>query len=209
MRKVYVEDGDIGVLRMFVDRGWTPADQPETADLICFTGGSDVNPLLYRTKKHPATLYNTQRDEDCVKLANLAEDYQIPMVGICRGAQFLNCYNGGTMWQHVQGHAMRGTHEAIDIQTGETFDVTSTHHQMMCPSDEAQVILIGNLPVEIRREYDSPQNINYLPESPDIEAVYYEYTNSFCYQPHPEYVNGSHKCQEYFFQKVEELLLTA
>lgn len=35
------------------------------------------------------------------------------MVGICRGAQFLNVMAGGKMIQHVEGHAIHGTHEIV------------------------------------------------------------------------------------------------
>lgn len=204
--KVYIEASDGLVQRMFEEHGWSTVYDPQQADLICFTGGADVSPMLYRCHKHPATRSVASRDENCTNLAVFAEEQSIPMVGICRGGQFLNVFCGGTMWQHVEGHAMQAPHEAIDIRTGERLQVTSTHHQMMCPSDDAEVVLIGAT-TNTRREYDSPENINILPECPDMEVVYYHEFKVLCFQPHPEYVPKNHECREYFFRLLQEYLL--
>lgn len=41
--------------------------------------------------------------------------------------------NGGKLIQDVNNHAMWGTHPIINPQTGEIFEITSTHHQMQYP----------------------------------------------------------------------------
>ena len=117
------------------------------------------------------------------------------MAGICRGAQFLNVMNGGKMWQHTVGHAIRGVHEAIDQMSGEEVMVTSTHHQMMIPTNDAIVLMTADCAV-FKQGFEV-QELGGI--KPDIEAVFYPETRCLCYQPHPEYVDIDHSCQTMYF----------
>lgn len=63
-------------------------DKLENADLILFTGGEDVDPSLYKCKKHSRTYSNVNRDlEEKSIFEKINPNTQI-CVGICRG---LNC----------------------------------------------------------------------------------------------------------------------
>lgn len=69
-------------------------------DLVLFTGGSDVNPALYgesNTRSHP----HEARDQLCMRIYKRFIG-KIPMVGICRGLQFLWVASGGKMIQHIE-----------------------------------------------------------------------------------------------------------
>ena len=204
--KVMFDEHNLSYAGMFIERGWDTTLDMEKADLFCFTGGEDVTPLLYHSVRHPMTTSNLQRDYTCVRYFKQALALDVPMVGICRGGQFLNVMSGGTMWQHVDGHAIRGFHTARDTTTGELFDVTSTHHQMMCPSDEAITLLVGDV-LNTRREYDTVNNRTHRDDLPDIEALFYSDNTAVCFQPHPEYVRKDHPCQQYFFGLLDEYLL--
>lgn len=200
--KVYVEDNDHQVISMFKDNGYSVVGDVNDAELICFTGGADVSPMLYQSVKHPKTYTNPVRDERC---ANIFYSFpNVPFVGICRGAQFLNVMNGGEMWQHVNNHAIHGMHLAKDVSDGKSYYVTSTHHQMMIPSEDAEIIMTAE--TGSRREFEHVNDTDYHSELPDIEAVYYEDTNSLCFQPHPEYVTKDHECQKFFFLLLEQYL---
>jgi gamma-glutamyl-gamma-aminobutyrate hydrolase PuuD len=124
------------------------------------------------------------------------------MAGICRGGQFLNVMNGGKMWQHVNNHAMAGVHPAENIKTGEVIDVTSTHHQMMRPSEQGVILLTASLST---RKETATERVLGKKES-DIESVFYPKTNNLCFQPHPEYVSVNHPCQVLFFRYLKECL---
>ncbi len=202
MKSVYVVGGDRLIEAMFIARGWEIAKtgEWEDADLVCFTGGADVSPELYGEKNF-ASYNQRERDNlerlvyhDCLEL-------DLPMVGICRGGQFLNVMNGGKMFQHVESHAIGGTHPIIDLGTGDTIQVTSTHHQMMRPNyDTAEVLAIANLG-GIKQSWDGAKVVTTRDEN-DTEVVWYEDTKSLCFQPHPEY--GVKSCEEYFFKLLEE-----
>lgn len=198
--KVLVVGLDSQIVQMFAMNGWEVTHNPLDTDisLVQFTGGEDVTPSYYGEKAHPATHSSPTRD------AREAEIYlefkgKVPMAGICRGAQFLNVMNGGKMWQHVTGHAVRGMHLAKDLMTEEEIMVTSTHHQMMIPEKSALILLTAEC-ATFKQGFEC-QEVGGT--APDIEAVFYPETNSLCYQPHPEYVDIDHDCQTTYFGYIQ------
>lgn len=224
--KVYIEGDSSGAYAdMFLQQqsGWTVVEYPREADLIQFTGGEDVSPVLYGRKSIAETYSSTQRDDVCKALYKFADGMGIPTAGICRGGQFLNVANGGVMCQHIDNHCR--PHVAYDIATGSVIEVTSTHHQMMVPSTSGEILLIADRSTHrkygrtIDSEYDDPietfrtpgtlkadeliRTANFLRESPDIEAIMYE--NSLCFQPHPEFHNADH-CRALYFGYINELV---
>ena len=163
-------------------------------NLICFTGGHDVHPDLYDTPTHPHTSYSFSRDEHCmgVYTAGYLTD-NVGLVGICRGAQFLNVMNGGSLYQHVEGHTT--DHEAW--YKGTPYLVSSTHHQMMIPSDDGETLVHGGHIARKREWYDINQPDPH-PMMLDQECVYYKDTKSLCFQPHPEFYKEGDPCYELF-----------
>jgi len=138
--KVFIVNSSLDYERMFFKEKWGVVKKIEGADLIQFTGGEDVSPCLYGQKKHPKTRNNLERDKREAIIFGLAIKNNIPMAGICRGGQFLNVMCGGELWQDVDGHAKGGTHEVIDLITGDSFRATSTHHQMMTKGPNGLVV---------------------------------------------------------------------
>jgi len=101
-KKVLIVGGDSIIANMFSKRGWdvTTNTLDPSIDLVQFTGGEDVTPSLYGEQAHAATSCNPARDDREAKIF-LSFKNKVPMAGICRGAQFLNVMNKGSMWQHV------------------------------------------------------------------------------------------------------------
>ena len=204
MPKVYIEQSSGQYVQMFKDFGWEVIKDlgDEIPDLVCFTGGEDVTPSLYGEAKHPQTYNNPQRDHHEKQLFSEFVEADIPMVGICRGGQFLNVVNGGKMFQHVLGHTR--SHPIYDLITDEVVFATSTHHQMMRPG-------VGHKLIAVADEHQSRQ---YMKENTptyyegidrDYEVVYYPNTRSLCFQPHPEF-SGVNKLQTYFFSLIKRYL---
>ncbi|KKL14600.1 hypothetical protein LCGC14_2514020, partial [marine sediment metagenome] len=191
--------------KMFASKGWILSDNLKDADLIQFTGGFDVSPSLYGQKIHSQTFCNTDRDRREVLIYNKAIQNKIPLAGICRGGQFLSVLNGGFMWQHVNKHAIFGTHKAVDSQTGKSFGVTSTHHQMMEPGKKGLVVLSAK--ESTFKEKMVKNHVLKIVEykTSDTEAVFYEDTKTFCFQPHPEF-KGYDELKNKYFEYLEQYL---
>lgn len=202
--KVEIVNGSPAYRNLFIRMGFDVVDgSGGKPDLICFTGGADVTSSLYGDKSHPFTGSDLYRDkwEKEIYIQALADG--IPMVGICRGGQFLNVMSGGRMYQHVDKHV--GDHYLIDRKTGESIMVSSTHHQMMMPTDEA--VLIASSILHGAREWYDGQIARRDISDEDIEVVYYPVTKCLCFQPHPEFTGPQYvRMANYFAGLVEKLL---
>ena len=205
MKRVFIVQPNVQYRAMFIEQGWEVVDKLRDADLVQFTGGEDVSPELYNSKPHPTTGSNSRRDIDEAAIWEVALQKDKPMAGICRGGQFLNVMCGGTMWQDVDGHC--GSHEAFDVETGQPFKVTSTHHQMMAPNLRVGEIVAYAEESTQKERVDGKGKIFQLKQNTkevtsladkDIEAVYYEPWKVFCFQPHPEFTGEQKLAKQYF-----------
>jgi putative glutamine amidotransferase len=113
---------------------WT---DPDSVALVVFTGGQDVSPSLYGQEASRDTFCVPRRDIYESITFHKAKSLNKPMIGICRGAQFLCVMAGGKLCQHLDGH--HGSHD-INTFDGKCFEVTSTHHQMMLPTKDTKII---------------------------------------------------------------------
>lgn len=199
MKKVCIIAGNFQYDSLFKDLGYALTHILNEAQLVCFTGGEDVTPGVYGDTAHKYTGNNPFRDNEEAKIVAYCVRNDIPMVGICRGAQFLNVMGGGRMYQHVERHC--GNHEITDARTGQKLLVSSTHHQMMMPAPSALLVATAALGGS-REWYDGDRPRKDVSDM-DIEAVYYENINALCFQPHPEFP-GYPDMREYFKSLVKE-----
>lgn len=90
-----------------------PPDAPEVApdvvarlDAVVVAGGPDVAPARYGAGRDPRTGPPApERDGWEAALIGAALESGTPLLGICRGMQLLNVAFGGTLTQHLDGHA--------------------------------------------------------------------------------------------------------
>lgn len=209
MPKIYIVGGHANeYARMFERHDWEVVKEPQQADAFQFTGGEDVSPFLYGEEKHPRTYNSPQRDLIEMGYFQLAQLLGKVCLGICRGGQFLNVMNGGKMWQHVNGHAIHGTHVAYEVSAmgkiiNDEVQVTSTHHQMMRINKE-----VDHLPLVYAHEATRLENGSERVDAKDhddVEAVYYPNTKSLCFQPHPEFP-GYDECTELYFRLIKRCI---
>ncbi len=131
-------------------------DKDEIAQLldsvqgILLTGGHDVDPALYGEEAIPECgTPCRERDAMESELLRQALEKDIPVLGICRGIQFLNAYLGGTLFQDlptqhpsdiehhqtppydVPVHKVKIEKDSglFHLLNTETLDVNSYHHQ--------------------------------------------------------------------------------
>lgn len=174
------------------------------ADVVVFTGGSDVDPNIYGERRHSSTHSNINRDIVEQKIYDYCKKNQIKMAGICRGSQFLTVMNGGKIVQHINHHAIGDTHDITVKDRSQTavvrlehVQVTSTHHQMMYPwsmkFEDYEILAYAK---SLSAYYDGAPECelteHYLDNevsSADIvepEVVWYPNSASLCCQFHPE-----------------------
>jgi len=88
----------------------------EMAGLVV-SGGTDINPALYRAARDPHTGDpDDERDAMEASLLRQALAADLPVLAICRGMQLFNvCHEGGTLVQHLEGHVVRSTDPADPV----------------------------------------------------------------------------------------------
>mgnify|MGYP000601293507 CR=1 FL=1 len=200
---VMIIGGNFSYNEMFLDRGFSLVYNIEEADLIQFTGGADVSPVLYEEERHPSTGSSDRRDKEEMHIYAEARKWNIPVAGICRGGQFLNVMNGGKMYQHVNGHAISGTHVMI-TEDGRDVNVTSTHHQMMS-YDFGVGEIVCTAKESVRKESMRYGKLNSVLSHIDVEVVWHGNTKCLCFQPHPE-LRGADSTYLYFKNLMERYL---
>jgi gamma-glutamyl-gamma-aminobutyrate hydrolase PuuD len=164
----------------------------QDADVVIFGGGEDVDPAFYNAKNHPSTKANPDRDVADAFYYHEALDAGIPMVGICRGAQFLHVMNGGTLYQDVDGH--QGPHAIVDRIHGRVIDrISSSHHQLVMQGPEDKMEIIATASKSTIRHIDDKLSEQY--EGTDVEAFFYRDTVCLGIQGHPEYPGYYHYTQ--------------
>lgn len=192
--------------KWLVRSGCYESETLEDADLVVFGGGSDIEPLLYgenNAEKHEQTYFYSERDAADMELYLQARDIGIPMVGICRGAQFLHVMNGGILFQHVEDHY--GSHKAYDLVGRELIEnVSSSHHQMCAWNPEMQVVLTttvgGDKPKWLNRKKKDETR------KPLVEAFYYRDSGCLGFQGHPEY-SGCNKYSVWCLEQIDKFFL--
>jgi putative glutamine amidotransferase len=82
---------------------------------LVLIGGGDVDPERYREVRGD-DVYGTDpaRDGYEIALVRAALQADLPVFGICRGAQVLNVALGGTLWQHLGDLALTVAHGSPD-----------------------------------------------------------------------------------------------
>lgn len=136
-----------------------PPDDPDRAaetvarlDGLVIAGGPDVDPARYGARRSPRTgPAAPERDAWELALIGAALRARTPLLGICRGMQLLNVALGGTLVQHLDGHAEQvgvfGTH-AVEAVPGsryagivpEVCEVPAYHHQAVERLGEGLVV---------------------------------------------------------------------
>ncbi len=173
--------------------------RPQDFSLVCFTGGEDVSPELY-DHKNLGSHNSPRRDEEEQNVYDVAAKWKTPMTGICRGSQFLNVMCGGTMVQNLKASHGGSPHQChtSDSETVEdTFEVTSSHHQMSVLGEGGEYLAWSQEAIAIKDcVYDgnlSQQNCLWVQPPVPIEelrvteAFAYPDVNIFAVQHHPEW----------------------
>ncbi len=199
------------------------------ADLVCFTGGEDVDPSLYKAKRHPTTFFDVDRDKKEQDAWHQAIELGVPIIGICRGSQFSCVMSGGDLIQNMR-HPQR---HKIKTYDGFSISVTSSHHQSqypwLLPADEYKILGWthclsndheggsleemclgkGGLAPEKLKEMGLTESE--MEDLPEVEIAFYPKSKALAIQSHPEWDFASSMTDErnsiLYFQRLLSKLL--
>ncbi len=154
-------------------------------NILVLTGGEDISPRMYGSTNDSCFKLNTKRDHHDWNALSFADRHNIPVIGICRGAQMCAVYNKHRLVQHATGHMEE---HKITFMDGEEYMMTSSHHQMM-------------LLKPYKRTYSNyvmlawstkAQSKIYMPDQMrEPEIVYFPDTHQLAIQGHPERLDQS------------------
>lgn len=173
---------------------WIPnakiVKEMKDADLVLFTGGEDVDPSMYGAKMGKHTYSNLNRDQREKIIYDEALAKKIPMLGICRGSQFLCVMNKGKLVQHQENPA--AIHE-IETSNWGKISITSTHHQAAYPFNLPYYYYqILGWSKDLSKTHLDGDN-NELVIDKECEIVYYNGTRCLGIQGHPEFLDYQKK----------------
>lgn len=191
----YCGSGDgarLDIFKGFTDGKDVKKEGFKDVDCVVLWGGTDIHPSLYNHRPHPmngAPALPSARDIFEHKTVLYCRANNIPLIGICRGAQLLCAEAGGTLVQHCLGH---GYDHMMDTNTGKTALVTSTHHQMMNPFSVPHVLIGWALGARsFRYEGEGREDIEEMHNHQEPEIVYFPGIRGLAIQGHPEYAHAS------------------
>ena len=159
--------------------------------VLLLHGGADISPSIYNQQPNDFCFAErTPSARDLLEMAFIAQALKmnLPIIGICRGAQLLCAMDGGSLVQHIVGHAANGNHTIQDTRTKEYYRANSAHHQMMKPKTNNGNLVLAICPEKVMgyEEGEVPQQFSCCPE-----IVYFPNMRGLGIQGHPEWMPGS------------------
>lgn len=80
---------------------------PQAIDGLIFGGGADVYPLRYQALPKPGYRYDIERGDMEATWLAAARERDLPVLGVCRGAQMMNVLAGGTLHADLSAFGAR------------------------------------------------------------------------------------------------------
>jgi len=162
-----------------------PADLKESNSILVIWGGSDIGAHLYNHPESITTSPYPSRDKAEWALLHRAIEMEIPIIGVCRGAQMLCAAAGGFLLQDVKGHL--GSH-TIDTYVGQQLKVNSIHHQMLAGLETVDHEMLAWSTKRLSNRYIYKDDQTYEPpiEFVEPECVNFPAIKGFAVQWHPE-----------------------
>lgn len=169
-------------------------------DVLLLWGGMDIAPKMYDQipNRYCSAHAISQRDQEEWECLHEAVNKNIPIIGICRGAQMLTIYTGGTLVQHVNNHGR--SHEIMCHDTNEILKCNSAHHQVCQPIYPAEILSSA----AGEKGYGEDEEEINLPEIPEI--ILFPHINAIGFQFHPEWSDCPRETIRYCADAIKKYL---
>lgn len=212
MKKIFVTWNYKGYAKNIMNLGEVSVDSqdffknPNDYGLVLFTGGDDVSPELYNHTSPNQCMNNPKRDANEIAVFKHARKHGIRCLGICRGFQFLNVMDGGTMYHHLDNH--EGTNHYVLNCFGVEMAVNSLHHQLvnLSKTSGAYSICTTINPINMSMTYYGDKDLPVKAPEREVEAAIFPGIESAGVQWHPEYLSDTIKSSQFFIGMAKRLM---
>ena len=175
-------------------------------DYLLLGGGTDINPELYGEKNYGyCQSPNIIRDSRNMQAIEDYTDMGKPVIGICRGLQILDVFNGGKLIQHTVGHSSLVPVKlmGLDRKVLEVIDnCRSCHHQVVNPNEtNGEIIGYSKYKYNAVLEGGVIEHRSVVPQ-----IVYWPTQKHLAVQFHPEWQGELHPMNVYLRGLIKELL---
>lgn len=181
---------------------------PEILDkdsVLILWGGGDISPKLYNkmaSKRGYGDDEPNWRDRVEWAMLQKAITLDIPIIGVCRGAQMLCAAAGGYLIQHLDGHA--GASHEITTLDGETLKVNSLHHQLMYPFEVDHRLLAWSSEKRSKEYHDEDKVLNDINCEPEL--VVFPKIRGIAAQWHPEAMSVEAPASRYLLNVIRGVI---
>jgi hypothetical protein len=196
-------------------------DQFKKCQAIVIWGGTDIHPSIYGHKAHrKSQVYNdrepSHRDQMEWHAMREAKKAGCLIIGVCRGAQMLCAFAGGSLYQDVSGHESGHQLKSYD---GRIMFAQAMHHQMMNLDNTKYDLLAwpeSPHPTNAttsrtalsryyeREDYGQSQPGAHLLTGVEPEIVWFPEVNGFAVQAHPEWGNPQGEFQKFCLEEINK-----
>ncbi|ADB52829.1 gamma-glutamyl-gamma-aminobutyrate hydrolase family protein [Conexibacter woesei] len=165
-------------------------------DGLLLIGGADIDPACYGQQSAERTEATYPlRDQFEIALVRAAFDWDLPVLGICRGLQVLNVATGGSLHQHVTdagfaehrpvpGRLGESTLHVVEVEPGAPLAadaerqliVNSHHHQGVDQVGEGGRVVARSVPDHLVEAVEWPQlryalGVQWHPEELELDMT--------------------------------------
>ena len=171
-------------------------------DGILLSGGGDMHPRYYNEEPIPENgTPDELRDRYDVALIKSAVEYQLPVLGICRGMQVINTVFGGSLYQDI--NVQYADKKPMCHSQNEERSVTTQTASVVTDSLLYSIVSCNTLPINsihhqaVKRIADGFRAVAFADDGicEAIESLYYPILGV---QWHPEHLSGADAVGEHF-----------
>ena len=171
-------------------------------DGILLSGGGDMHPRYYNEEPIPENgTPDELRDRYDVALIKSAVEYQLPVLGICRGMQVINTVFGGSLYQDI--NVQYADKQPMCHSQNEERSVTTQTASVVTDSLLYSILSCNTLPINsihhqaVKRIADGFRAVAFDDDGicEAIESLYYPILGV---QWHPEHLSGADVVGEHY-----------
>lgn len=182
----------IGLAPVLITPAHSPAAIEALMDACCglmLSGGEDVDPRCYGERPSPALgAIEPARDAMEFNALKCAIEREVPILGICRGAQVLNVHFGGTLYQDIDTERPgQLAHQQVEPWEKRTHAATVLCESMLCSITGTEELFINSFHHQAVKRLGKNLRVVARAEDGLVEAIEHEsYPWLLGVQWHPE-----------------------